>query len=170
MVLATAAALAGIAVAWGDHPIPALGFGGYTLLLGLLSDIDLAQRRLPNKIVGPLATMTVTWVAVAGLVDDDHGRIARAVLAGVIGSLALLVLSFVGQLGMGDVKLAFPIGVVAGWLGADAARVTVATTAVSGALVAGAVLLAGRGRAQTLPYGPFLALGSVAGILLAGLG
>jgi leader peptidase (prepilin peptidase) / N-methyltransferase len=167
VVTTAALALLGVVVQWADAPVTALGLAAYTVTLARLSEIDLAQHRLPNRIVGPLAIATAAWVIGAGAVDGDPGRVIRALGAGVGASALLLVVSFVGQLGMGDVKLAFPVGLVASWLGAGAGRATVVTTALSGAVVAGALMAMGRGR-QTLPYGPFLALGSVVGILVAG--
>lgn len=163
----TVAGLVLVAVVWRSRPVVAAVLAAFALVLGVLSQVDLRERRLPNRIVGPLAAATTAWVVGYGLVDGDGRRVGWAVVAGVVGSLALLLLSLAGPLGMGDIKLAFPIGMLAGWLGADAVRATIGVTAISGALVAGALLVAGRGRRHTLPYGPFMALGSLAGILLA---
>jgi leader peptidase (prepilin peptidase)/N-methyltransferase len=154
-----------VVVAWAHRPLAALSLAAFTAVLGALVDVDLRERRLPNAIVGPLAASTVAVVAVAGVAGGDLGRTAAALVSGLLFSTVLLAMSFIGPLGMGDVKVAFPIGAVAGWLGLAAVQATILTTTVSGALVAGALLLAGRSREHLLPYGPFLALGSLAGML-----
>jgi leader peptidase (prepilin peptidase) / N-methyltransferase len=165
--VATVVALAAIAVVWSDHPITGVGSGVFAVVLARLSQIDLEQRRLPNRIVGPLAGATVVWVAVAGVSDGDSGRVVRAGVIGLGVAAFFLALSFVGNVGMGDVKLAFPVGLVAGWLGAGAPQTMLLVTAFSAAAVAGVLLATGRGR-TTIPFGPFLAVGSIAGIVVAG--
>jgi leader peptidase (prepilin peptidase)/N-methyltransferase len=157
---------AGLAVAlrWADRPLAAALLVTFTIALGVLTDVDLREQRLPNVIVGPLTASTLIGVIAAGAIGGDLPRAAIAMAVGLAFSAVLLALSLTGQVGMGDVKLALPIGVVAGWLGPGAIQATVLTTSISGGLAAAALLLAGRGRKHTLPYGPFLAIGSVVGI------
>ncbi len=167
--LAVAAVVAvGAMAVWRDRPVVAVALAAFALVLGWLSGVDIRERRLPNRVVGPLAAATVLWAVGYGVVDGDLGRAGVALVAGLVGSLALLALGLAGEVGMGDVKLAFPIGVVAGWLGLGAVEVTVVATALSSLVVALAVLATGRGRSYGLPYGVFLAVGSAAGILVAG--
>lgn len=94
------------------------------------------------------------------------GRPALDVLAG--GALAggiLLVLSIIGALtlgrgaiGMGDVKLGVYIGLITGFAGA----VTAVTVGIMfGGLYALALLLLGRSRRATMPYGPPLIFGAL---------
>ncbi len=164
---ATVAAAAGVVGVWRHRPVAAVALAAFTLVLGWLSAVDLRERRLPNRVVGPLAAAAVVWVVGYSVADGDPGRIAVALAAGVVGSAALLALRLVGQVGMGDVKLAFPVGVLAGWLGAGAVEVTLLATALSSLAAAVVVLATGRGRRYSLPYGVFLAVGSAAGMLLA---
>jgi leader peptidase (prepilin peptidase)/N-methyltransferase len=84
---------------------------------------------------------------------------------GLAFALVLLVLRF----GMGDVKLALTVGLIAAWLGPDAIITTVYVGAGSGAAVALALLVIHRRRRLTFSFGPFLAIGSVAGMVTAGL-
>jgi leader peptidase (prepilin peptidase)/N-methyltransferase len=69
-----------------------------------------------------------------------------------------------GGMGMGDVKLAAMLGAFLGWrLGLYALFVAV----MAGGAVAAALLLAGRkGRKDAVPFGPFLALGGAAALLV----
>ena len=132
----------------------------------MLSEVDLAEHRLPNRLVGPLAAATAAWVVGAGIAGDDGGRAVRALAVGLAVAAGFLILAVVSDLGMGDVKLALPIGIVAGWLGLRAGEVTVLVAALT-ATVAAATLRARQGARARLPLGPFLALGALAGVLVA---
>lgn len=162
-------AIAVTAVLWAARPLAALGVCGYLAALAVLAEIDLAEHRLPNNLVGLLAGAVALWLAVAGIAGDDIGRTVRALAVGLAVAAAFLAVAVVGDLGMGDVKLALPVGMVAGWLGAAAGQATVVSTGL-GAGVAAAVLLArsrSGGPRPRLPFGPFLALGALAGLLIA---
>ncbi|MEZ5408340.1 MAG: hypothetical protein R2761_09955 [Acidimicrobiales bacterium] len=161
-------AVALTAVVWASRPLAAVGACGYVAALAVLAEVDLAKHRLPNNRVGPLAGAVTLWLAVAG-VAGDGGRAVRAVVVGLAVAAAFLAVAVVGDLGMGDVKLALPVGMVAGWLGAAAGQATVVATGLSAAV--GAAVLLGRNRGggprPRLPFGPFLALGALAGLLVA---
>jgi leader peptidase (prepilin peptidase)/N-methyltransferase len=162
--------LAAGAVAWThrDQPLSAAALTVVVAVSAWLTIIDLREHRLPNRIVGPLAAAVTLGLGVAGLVDDDLGRAGQAILIGVLASLLFLVGNLFGGLGMGDVKYAFPAAAVLGWFGRDALMTAALVTALSGALVALAVLARGRGRDHALPYGPFMAAGLVSGLLVSG--
>lgn len=171
-----AVAIGVTAVAWADHPLAAVGACGYVAALAVLAEVDLAEHRLPNNLVGPLAGAVALWLGAAGIAGDDIGRAVRAVAVGLAVAAAFLAVAVVGDLGMGDVKLALPVGMVAGWLGAAAGEATVLATGLSAAI--GAAVLLGRSRGRTgsdkprprLPFGPFLAVGAAAGLLVAAPG
>jgi leader peptidase (prepilin peptidase)/N-methyltransferase len=124
--------------------------------------IDLDHRRIPNVITGPAALVAVG--ALALLAPD---RLPEHLLAGVAAFAAFFVVALVapGGMGMGDVKLAGVLGLFLG--GAVAPAIFVALLAGS---LAGAVIAARSGtavaRKTTVPFGPFLALGGVTGILV----
>lgn len=161
----------GAAVAW-VHRNQALTAVLLVVLVAIatwLSVIDLRERRLPNKIVGPLALVTTMVVLVAGVVGDDLGRTRRALLVGAIAVIVCFVANLAGGMGMGDVKYSFPLFTVIGWFGGLAVNMTVLTTALAGGLVGIVLVATGRGRKFRLPYGPFMSLGLVAGLVTAGL-
>jgi leader peptidase (prepilin peptidase)/N-methyltransferase len=129
--------------------------------LCLLSAIDLAERRLPNRIVLPSAA--VMLVAQTALFPD---RALEWILAS-LGTSFLLFLCWAvypAGLGMGDVKLGLLLGAA---LGSG-----VLTALLLGAVAAAAYaifLLARDGaeaRKRTIPLGPFLAFGAIAVVLL----
>jgi leader peptidase (prepilin peptidase)/N-methyltransferase len=155
---ATGAALftAGGVVAGAD----ALTLARLALLGAALAAVavyDLAERRIPNRLVLPAAAgcAAITLAAGAGL----------ALLAGFVVVVALLAVSLARPraLGMGDVKLALLI--VSG-LDGDALR-ALAFGLVFAALAALA-LLARDGRAAwraSLPLAPFLATGALLAVV-----
>jgi leader peptidase (prepilin peptidase)/N-methyltransferase len=174
LVAAGAVAVLAVAIGYRQSPLTAAAL---VVMLGVstwLSVIDARIHRLPNRIVGPLAAAAAATVAVAAVIGDeaggDWGRAARAVGFGAVISAVLLVANLVGGLGMGDVKYGFPVGVTVGWFGLDAVLVTVLATTLAGAVAAIGLLATGRGRSHRLAYGPFMALGTAAGLLSAAPG
>jgi leader peptidase (prepilin peptidase)/N-methyltransferase len=70
-------------------------------------------------------------------------------------------------MGFGDVKLAFVLGLSLGWLGWDEALFGLFLGFVYGAVVGLALLaLRLRERNQPLPFGPFLAAGTLTAVLV----
>jgi leader peptidase (prepilin peptidase)/N-methyltransferase len=129
--------------------------------LCLLSAIDLAERRLPNRIVLPSAA--VVLFAQTVLFPD---RALEWVLAALGASFLLLVIwcLYPEGLGLGDVKLALLLGAALG-----SAVLTALFLGVVAASVYAIFLLARDGaeaRKQTIPLGPFLAFGAIAVLLL----
>jgi leader peptidase (prepilin peptidase)/N-methyltransferase len=158
LLLASVGAIALPLASAGTDPISVLRLGICSAALGALASIDLAEHRVPNRIVLPAAAACAALSAVGGVS-------AAALLGGVaiVGVLLFIALAWPAALGMGDVKLALLI--VLG-LDGDASRAL--TGGLLLAAVAGAVVIARRGRAagrQALPLAPFLAVGSLLALL-----
>ena len=130
-------------------------------VFALLALVDAASRRLPNAIVLPaLGLALCSWWA-----WPDRGpfdALAGAALAAL--PMAIACGAGRGALGGGDVKMAGLVGAAAGYPAALGAMLA----ATGSAALAAAALLALRpgARRATMPYGPFLALGGMAGLLL----
>jgi leader peptidase (prepilin peptidase)/N-methyltransferase len=82
-----------------------------------LSVIDIRSHRLPNKLV---ATMTVLLILVQLALAITYSQLNRLSLALLTALATTLAYSFLyaasrGSMGMGDVKFAFPLGLVIGW-------------------------------------------------------
>lgn len=122
--------------------------------LVVLSAIDLEHRILPDRITLP--SFAIVLVAQTLL----HPSIEWALAAlGASLFLFLAVLAYPRGMGMGDVKLALMLGAMLGRSVAVALMV-----GMIAALVPSVVLLARHGmaaRKMGIPFGPFLALGSV---------
>jgi leader peptidase (prepilin peptidase) / N-methyltransferase len=126
----------------------------FCVVLVALTATDLTHRIIPNRIVVPAAALVL--VAQTALRPSPEWGIA-AVVAGLF--LFVAALAYPGGMGMGDVKLALLMGAALG------KTVSVAMMAgMLAALVPSMYLLARHGskaRKMGIPFGPFLALGSV---------
>ncbi|HKF91116.1 MAG TPA: A24 family peptidase [Acidimicrobiia bacterium] len=163
----TVALFVGLAVRYHDSwVLPAY----LVLAAGLvaLSVIDLEHFLLPNRIVYPLAIGTLALLAIAAVGDDAWAAFGRAILGGVASAVALGALHLVSprSMGFGDVKLAFVLGLVLGWLGWSDLVLGLFCGFLAGAVVGLAlIVLRHRGRKDHLPFGPFLAFGTLVVLL-----
>ncbi len=125
-----------------------------------LAGIDLDHKLLPNKIVYPLAA----WGVVAVLIADRGDLVEHLVAgAGAFLFLFLAVLAYPRGMGMGDVKLAGAMGI---YLGASVIPALLIAF-LSGSAV-GIAIIAREGaeaRKKAVPFGIFLALGGIVGVL-----
>jgi leader peptidase (prepilin peptidase)/N-methyltransferase len=129
-----------------------------------LAAIDLEHFLLPNRVVYPLAVSTLALLVVAAVGDDTWGALGRAFLGGVMAMAALGALHLLSprSMGLGDVKLAFVLGLVLGWLGWSEVLLGLFCGFLGGAVVGVAlIVLRQRGRKDHLPFGPFLAFGTL---------
>jgi leader peptidase (prepilin peptidase)/N-methyltransferase len=147
----------------------------YALLavsLVVLSIIDVRSLLLPSRIVVPVTTASIAWLAGVALLGDDLGALARALACAAVSSGAFLAayLASPRALGFGDVRLVLLIGFDLGWLGVSHAVVGLLLGVLAAAVV-GVVLVAARVRALAgaLPFGPFLAAGALAALAASDL-
>ncbi len=132
----------------------------FAAALVAVAAIDFEHRIIPNKVVLPLLAY---GLVVATLIDLD--AMPERLVAGASGFTFLFVaaLAYPAGMGMGDVKLAGVMGVYLGLSvvpGLFAAFLT--------GTVVGLVIVAREGagaRKKGVPFGPFLALGGLVGLL-----
>jgi leader peptidase (prepilin peptidase) / N-methyltransferase len=123
--------------------------------------IDLDHRIIPNRILLPGGIVGAALVA-AIAPDDLLEHLIAAVAAG--GFLLLAVIAYPAGMGMGDVKLAAVMGLYLGRsVGPAMLAGLLAGTLVGVGIMARKGMRAGRKTA--VPFGPFLALGGVVGLL-----
>jgi leader peptidase (prepilin peptidase)/N-methyltransferase len=132
----------------------------FVAMLAVVTLTDLEQRIIPNKVLIAAALICIAIVA-----PTDPGSLPeRAIPAAAAGGVFFLVaLAYPAGMGLGDVKLAATMGLFLGRAVAPA----ILAGLLLGSLV-GAVLLARHGsqaRKMAIPFGPFLALGGVIGLL-----
>jgi leader peptidase (prepilin peptidase) / N-methyltransferase len=129
----------------------------FSVVLVVLSAIDIDRRIVPNRIVLPAAVIVLAAQTIL------HPSVEW--LAGGLGAslfLLLAALAYPRGMGMGDVKLALLLGAALG------RTVPIAMFAgMLSALVPSAVLFARHGssaRKMAIPFAPFLALGGLLGL------
>jgi leader peptidase (prepilin peptidase) / N-methyltransferase len=129
----------------------------FVAALVAITQIDLEHRIIPNRIVAPLALAAI----VLTVVFQPH-LLTEHLIAGAAagGFLLVAVLAYPAGMGMGDVKLAAVMGLVLGRSVAPAMLIALVTATVVGAVVIARKGVS-EGRKTAIPFGPFLALGSV---------
>jgi leader peptidase (prepilin peptidase)/N-methyltransferase len=151
--LVTGLLIAGSVLAFGPT-LEALVASFFCALLVAVSATDLEHRIIPNKLVVPGAAIVLA--AQTALHPSPQWALAAL---GASGFLLVAALAYPGGMGMGDVKLALLMGAMLGKAVPIALMLGMAF-----ALVPGIVLIARHGsaaRKMGIPFGPFLALGSV---------
>jgi leader peptidase (prepilin peptidase)/N-methyltransferase len=133
----------------------------FVAMLAAVTLTDLEQRIIPNKI---LLVGSIVCLAIAAPTDPG-GIPERAIAAAAAGGLLFAAaLAYPAGMGLGDVKLAAAMGLFLGRAVAPAILVAL----LAGSLV-GLALIARDGakaRKMAIPFGPFLALGGVVGLLV----
>ncbi|MGW7686127.1 prepilin peptidase [Kribbella sp. NPDC054772] len=135
----------------------------------VLGYIDARTRFLPSVIIWP--TYAVVGVALLGaaVATGDWSSLRRAAIAGAIGFAVFYVLwfAFPRGVGFGDVRLSGLLGLALGWLGWGQFVSGLYGGFFLGAVV-GIVLIAAKvmTRKQMVPFGPFMLVGALAGVLL----
>jgi len=130
-------------------------------LLVLLAAIDARHRLLPNGIVFPgvLALgLALAATNAAGFLEHLEAGLALG------GFLFLFAAVFPSGLGMGDAKVGFLLGLALG-----RATLSAMMIAFFGLFLAALWIVARQGvsaRKQSIPFGPFLALGGIAAYFL----
>jgi len=137
-----------------------LWFAGLTLVLTV---IDIDVKRIPNRVLYPGTAVAVVLLAGGAFADGVADALPRALAGGGLyfAGLLLVALAARGGFGMGDVKLAFVLGVFTAFLSWGSLGVAVFGAFAVGGLI-GVVLLALRraGRKDLIPFGPALVAGA----------
>jgi len=145
---------------WGDSVAEVAIDLVFLTMLMAVTLTDLEQRIIPNKI---LLAGAILCLAIA--IPTDPGGLPERVIAAAAagGVFFLVVLAYPKGMGLGDVKLVATMGLFLGRAVAPAILIGL----LAGTVV-GLALIARHGsgaRKMAVPFGPFLALGGVVGML-----
>jgi leader peptidase (prepilin peptidase)/N-methyltransferase len=124
--------------------------------------IDLDNRIIPNKIMLPAAVLAIA-IGLALSPSQVPEQLIAGAAAG--GFLLVFALAYPRGMGMGDVKLAAVLGL---FLGRSVA-VAILAAVLAGTIIGVAVMArvgVEKGRKTAIPFGPFLAIGALVGLLL----
>lgn len=150
-----------------DWALPAFCVMGAGLIA--LSWIDLRTKRLPRQIIYVTAIIGVPLLTLAAVVRHEPRRIWMMLLgaACALAFMGLVYLLSRGGMGDGDVRLSPLLGAYLGWLNPGLVAVGLFIGFLAGAVVGVAMMAAGRaGRKTAVPFGPFLALGTVIAVFV----
>lgn len=159
-------------VAFGLHfgaSVELVGFCVLAASLVALSAIDLRTTRLPREITYTTMLLTAPLLAVAALLRDEPQRILGMLLGAALalGIMGAIHVAARGGMGDGDVRLAPLLGLHLGWLNPGIVPVGLFFGFLLGAVVGVAIMVTRRGDRRTaVPFGPFLAAGTVLGVFL----
>jgi leader peptidase (prepilin peptidase)/N-methyltransferase len=144
----------------------------YCILMSVLlaqTWIDVKTRRLPREITYTGMLLGAIALTIAAIVIDEPERIWMMLLGAAI-ALATMWLIYVaskGGMGDGDVRLAPLLGMYLGWLNPGIVLPGLFFGFLAGAVVGVAMMAFDRaGRRTAVPFGPFLALGTVVAIFV----
>lgn len=162
--LALAAGIGGWISGAATGPVTGTVSAVLCAVLVVLAAIDLKTMLLPGVIVGPLYAL-VPLAALAGTAGGEFGwdRVGTAALCAVAFFAFMWLLTFLtGGFGDGDVNLIGVLGFVLGLHGVPAAILGAVIAPIClGGLAAVPLMLLGRGGRAAIPFGPFLAAGTI---------
>jgi leader peptidase (prepilin peptidase)/N-methyltransferase len=137
-------------------------------VLVVLSGIDIDHKLLPNRIVLPSVVVFLALLAICAPLGPGWGAWFRALGGGGAAFAGLLIVALISPkgMGMGDVKLSALLGAGLGYRSWATVFVGYFLAFLAGALGGIMLILARRGGMKSqIPFGPYLALGTVLGVL-----
>ena len=132
-----------------------------------LAVIDWRTRMLPTRLIAPAYAVTIVAILVAWLADGRHlADLERAALGWLVygGMFFLLWFIYPRGLGYGDVRLSGVLGLALGWVGWSELLLGIWNGLLLGGIVGG--LLALLTRRRDYPFGPFMLVGALSGVVL----
>lgn len=147
------------------HPLTATYFWHQLLFIAILTTaayVDVHERIIPNELVLFGLAAGLLLMLVAPYPEKSWVQALSGGAAG-FGFLLLLALLVPGGMGMGDVKLAAVMGL---FMGLTYIGMGLIFSFLAGGIISAGLLIARAvGRKGHLPFGPFLALGSIVTVI-----
>lgn len=134
-----------------------------------LALIDLEHLLLPRSIVYPTLFAVAGWLLISAAHYGQWHRLEVALLSAVVWFVIFFAMNFFSprSLGFGDVRLSLVLGLALGWLGLGVLLLGFFASNLIGAVVGLSLIAAKkRTRDQPIPYGVFLAAGTILAVLV----
>lgn len=175
--LAAAPRLAAKSAAWGGLTGGLIGIStGWTwallFLLPLvplgvaLGHVDFRTRLLPTRLIRPGYAVTIVGILLATAITRDLDALRWAVIGwAIVGAVFWLLWLLTRGMGYGDVRLSGVLGLALGYLGWGELLLGTYSGFVLGAVGWIPLRLLGISKDRKVPFGPFMLLGAVVGIL-----
>ncbi len=163
LVAAVAGVLIGGGLGWTWQVVYLIPLVPIGVALGF---IDLRTRLLPTKVILPSYALVIGGVLLCALVTGDLDDLVRAGAGLLIARGFFWLLWFIrpASMGFGDVRLSGVLGIALGYLGWGALLVGIYAGFLIGG-VTGLGLAARRGVQAGYPFGPFMLLGALIGVV-----
>jgi len=133
-----------------------------------LAVVDWRTRRLPTKVIAPTYYALIAVLLLLGAVTRDGDDLVRAALGWLIagGLYGLLWFIYPRGMGYGDVRLSGVLGLALGYLGWSELMVGIYGGFLLGGVLGGLLAALRRVDRRGYPFGPFMLLGAVVGVLV----
>lgn len=132
-----------------------------------LAVIDWRTRILPTYLIRPTLVALAALVLVGWAVTGDGHAVLRSGLGLLVCGAFYLVLWLIYPrgLGFGDVRLSSPLGLALGWIGWGPVLVGVYAGFLLGGIIGGLLAVIKIVERKGFPFGPFMLLGALVGLL-----
>lgn len=131
-----------------------------------LAYVDWRLRLLPTAVIGPSYLVVGVLVVAAALLDGDLRRLIAAAVGWLaLGGLYWLLWRFTPGMGYGDVRLSGLVGMTLGYFGGAALLIGGYAGFVLGVVLWVPMRVFRLTSDRTLPFGPFMLLGILVGIV-----
>jgi len=134
-----------------------------------LSVFDIRHHRLPNVLTGALFLSSLGAAITSSILHHEKHHLVLSFCGAIAMTAFYLLLTLLsgGGLGMGDVKLAAPLGLISGFFGLQAIWITNFIAIFVGAIFAiGLLIFARAGVKSVIPFGPFMLFGQLLCLIL----
>ncbi len=175
--LAAITASLAVLMAWriGWH-LSLIGYLAFTTAGTALGLIDYETHRLPDKLTAPTLIAAAASLTADSIASGHWHPLIRAIEGAIALFAFYLANRLLGRavlkkttLGLGDVKLAALIGLLLTWLSWGALYIGAFAGFLTAAIAGLALIATGRGKlASRIPFGPYMLLGAVIGIVSSG--
>ena len=164
LAAAAAGALVGLALDWTWALVLWVPLVPVSVALAV---VDWRTRLLPSAVICPSYVALVALVLLGWAVTGDSDDVVRAALGWLVagGLFAILWFIYPRGLGYGDVRLAGLLGIALGWVGWGTLLVGVYSGFLLGGVIGGLLALLKIVERKGVPFGPFMLLGALIGLL-----
>jgi leader peptidase (prepilin peptidase)/N-methyltransferase len=161
---AVSAAVVGLTLGWDWSLVfwvPLMSLGA------ALGWVDWHTRLLPVDLVYAAYLVVVVGAVVAAVADSDYVALERAAIGGALAGLLYVVLWFIypSGMGFGDVRLSGALGIALGYLGWSELLVGLYAGFLLGGVLGAALRITKIVRQRHIPYGPFMLVGVLVGVV-----
>lgn len=133
-----------------------------------LALIDIDTQKLPSKLILPSYAVAGVGLGAAALADGSGHALIRAGIGGaaLFGFYFAVWFAYPKGMGYGDVRLSGLLGAYLAWVSYQALAAGAFLGFLVGGLFSVGLVLAGRaGRKSKVPFGPFMLIGALIGIV-----